>query len=312
MHLLFTDETNRTAKESKGVEFFIYGGLAIPGSSAQQLHQEIERIRNTHGFRSTDPLKFSRAEIPKRISKDTHTAAKKAVIRACEQAEATFFVSVCHHKIARSQGFAKTLEMNANTVIGTFNSFIRIAGDCGVVLADRTDEGKPFDYLRERFQIGLKMQDGRSHRLDKVVALGQTCDGASHFSSATDVVLGSFRYHREHDRAANALLPGVVRLLWKSSDGTATGYGLNYRPVNIRVRAYQDAYAELKEYLAKAKTSAMVASRRRALGWTQEELAIAAEVSRSTISHIETRRNYDSLDVVHAALAEAEAAFGSD
>jgi hypothetical protein len=64
----------------------------------------------------------------------------------------------------------------------------------GVACVDRLDPKFGYSYLRRRFQEPLDLPDGRTPRLERIIHLSMSCDGASHASSLVDIALGGFRY----------------------------------------------------------------------------------------------------------------------
>jgi hypothetical protein len=76
-------------------------------------------------------------------------------------------------------------------------------------------------------------------KLERIYAYGATCDGASHLSSAVDVVLGSLRYCVNTDKDAGwvtSMFQQVSRLMWHSVEGDVPyvrEYGLILRPNDV-------------------------------------------------------------------------------
>jgi hypothetical protein len=112
-----------------------------------------------------------------------------------------------------------------------------------------------FTYAKDKFQRGLTFPKSPDRRLNRIVSIGFTCDGASHLSSMADIVLGSFRYcvnESDKDEAGKAMFPGLMRLMWK---GTRDGKkyvrerGLTLRPEVVLSRRYQEEYDELAKRL---------------------------------------------------------------
>ncbi|MFW6031484.1 MAG: helix-turn-helix transcriptional regulator, partial [Myxococcota bacterium] len=194
----------------------------------------------------------------------------------------------------------------ANTVLGSFHRFLKEQRSVGVVQIDRLEEGG-FSFLKEKFQRGLRFPDGSERPLDRVLSFAMTCDGASHFASACDVVLGTLRHvvdHPERTDVNTLMLPNVAALFWKNRRGVIAGRGLVFSPKDPSP-VYRPEYTTLRSHLG-FTLARSVAQRREALGWTQVQLAEAAGVSRPTVSHVETERN--PLTAGLAAVADALAA----
>ena len=139
-----------------------------------------------------------------------------------------------------------------NTLLGKFDEFLRTDRDeCGIALMDRIPVEHPYRYLREKFQTGLEFPDGNIRRLERVIGLASTTDGASHLASVADVLIGAFRYCvNEEDReiAGRAMFPDLVRLMWKrrlNGRNIVRDYGLVIRPLNVRHEPHKTEYQAL-------------------------------------------------------------------
>src|SRR5262249_49588574 len=83
---------------------------------------------------------------------------------------------------------------------------------------DRIPVDHPYRYLTEKFQVGLPFPGDQSRRLDRIVGLASTGNGASNSASIADVIIGAFRYcmnEPDKDIAGGAILPQIVNLMWK-------------------------------------------------------------------------------------------------
>lgn len=255
MYLLMTDETNLSA--GKHAEFFIYGGLIVDIDRLTGIHRAIEDIRVEHEFAPADALKFDTNSRPPAITPDQHRAAKNAVIEACQEAGTQFLVYMILHDIARKQSQDVRVSYGVNTVLASYHKFLRRKRDVGMVLVDRLPFGKGYAFLREKFTEGSRFPDGSdSMRLsDRMLAFGATSDGASHFSSAVDIVLGSFRFcvnQRGKTEVSKKLMEKVAPMIWHRRSGDVAylrDYGLMLRPQTIRVPHYQQKYDDLVEHL---------------------------------------------------------------
>jgi hypothetical protein len=249
MHLLFLDETNKEPTDK--IRFFLYGGLFIPAEKAGDIHNGIEAARKRFGYESAALLKFDTNVRPKNVSQEDCTKLKQEVIEICFQHGCRFSVLVLHHKIASKQEPEAKFLWSSNSIIGHFNYFLsQEAKDYGVVLADRLPVKAPDQHLASIFTHGLDV-DGKKLKLDRVVALGSTSIGASHLSSAIDVVLGTFRFcvnNLGDDPKIKTMLHSVARMLWyKEVSGIkyVADRGLLLRPKEIKVASYKQEYADL-------------------------------------------------------------------
>ncbi len=255
MYLLFTDETNKEPNDN--IRFFIYGGLFVPADNAVTLHKEIERIRNCTGYKSTDTLKFDTNSRPKHVSQKQATTAKKEIIEQCYLAGCKFSALVIHHNIAKKDDPEKKLMWSADHIIGHFNYFLSSeVDDYGICFADSLPVSAPNQYLADTFSKGLSL-DGKQRRvkLDRIIALSETCINASHLASAIDIVLGTFRFcvnSKDQTDMLRNMARSVLRMMWcdeKNGIRYLSERGLILRPKNIKVPAYEAQYQELVGYL---------------------------------------------------------------
>lgn len=257
MYYLVTDETNVTA--SNNAEFFIYGGLALSGEQLSEIHRQISAIRERYGFESNDTLKFDTNSRPSHLSQQDHTSAKNDVIEVCYHAGAKFIVYLIHHKIAQGDSDNIT-EFALNSVLAAFNRrFLPEKGSDGIAVIDRLPDGKAYKMLRGKFQDGLALPSGPTFKLDRVVLYATTCNGASHISSAVDIVLGGFRWVVNSCRKPSpgtterTIFQNVARMIYGKEQGGKTylrDYGLILRPENIKAPVYQQRYDELVAYFS--------------------------------------------------------------
>jgi hypothetical protein len=144
-------------------------------------------------------VRFHNIEKDRYRKNDTKTCSsfvyrdiKSAVIALAEELGVTFCAYIFLHAIGRSQDQIDLIEYGANTVLGRYNEFLTEKNEHGIAKLDRMSKNG-FIYAKEKFQRGLTFRE-RDRRLDRIISVGFTCDGASHLSSIADIVLGSFRY----------------------------------------------------------------------------------------------------------------------
>ena len=91
--------------------------------------------------------------------------------------------------------------------------------------------------------------------LRQIRLFAATCNNASHVSSATDVVLGTFRYcvnDSKNTDIAKEMLSKVVRMMHHKVEGNKRllrEYGLLLRPKEVDLPAYKRDYDDLIEHL---------------------------------------------------------------
>ena len=190
MSLMFGDEVD--ADQGRGQKFFVYGAAFINSSIAEYLHEGIQRLRERFGYGPRDSLKFSGC--PRGITTDQHREIKKEVVKLARNNDVMFCGYAISHAIAKGETRDNLVLFGANTILGKYNEFLAEKNDVGFVLVDRMQVGNPYPYLKDKFQVGLELQNGGTRKLEKVVGFASTCDGASHLASLADILVGSFRH----------------------------------------------------------------------------------------------------------------------
>jgi hypothetical protein len=258
MYTLITDETN--TQESEDGDFFIYGGLIFSPDQMKQVTDDIESIRTKYGSEPPDKLKFDTRSRPKHVSRKDYTCAKNDVIEACLKAEVQFIAYMVLHKVAKDER-AKG-EWALNSVLVAFSKkFLLRKKDYGIVVIDRLPgNDRAYDMLKRKFQQGLRMQStGNAVKLERVLLYATTCDGASHLSSAVDIVLGSLRWvvnqrrHLTSDDLSQKMLEKVGKMMYHRASGEVRyvrEYGLILRPKSYPGHPpYRQEYEDLVAYL---------------------------------------------------------------
>jgi hypothetical protein len=253
MYLMFGDEAD--ADQGRGQRFFVYGAVFINSAATEYLHDGIQRLRERFGYGDRDSLKFSGC--PKGMSLQQHTEIKKEVVRLARNHDAVFCGYAISHAIAKGQTHDNLVLFGANTLLGKFNEFLADKRDVGIALVDRMPVGNPYQYLKDKFQIGLELSNGVTRKLEKLIGYASTCDGASHLASLADILVGSFRHcvnEPERDIANAAIFPTLIRVMWHREKDAETKelleYGLTLRPEKIGVEVLRREYEELTTRLA--------------------------------------------------------------
>ena len=255
MYLLMTDETNLEPGERS--RFFMYGGLIVPLEQLPALHADISNVRVEYGYAPGDKLKFSSNDRPEGVSPEARSEAKDAVIDACKEHGVQFVVDLVLHDIARNKAREDLVGYGVNSVLMAFHRFLRENNSAGIVAVDRLPIKKPYQFLRDKFVDGLVIeQSGNQWQLDdRVMLFASTCDGASHLSSAVDVVLGGFRYcvnQRAKKDVPRRIMEKVATMMWHRQVGEVLylrEYGLLLRPKHVRLQHYQAEYDDLVQHL---------------------------------------------------------------
>lgn len=239
-----------------GSTFFIYGGIAFSSDTAPSVSKSIDSLRNVHGYKPEDKLKFTSYDTP-HIAQNIHKAIKQAVAKSAADHGAVAFVSLINHKIATSPDDARKNEINR--VCYHFNCFLHRVNDYGIVLVDNFQDDGLFPHLREKFGIGLKgLPYSPVLRLDRILGFHVASIGTSHFSSVIDIVIGGIRYAinsipdpLKHP-TAKLLIEQLSPLLLKESDGRTSELSVFYSPKHIRAPAYLAEYKAVDDFLASA------------------------------------------------------------
>lgn len=232
VYLMYADETN--LEELGHTKFFIYGGLMIGVDAVEDLSTQIDNIRERHDFSPEDSLKFQAGSRPRHIDRDAWNTAKGEVVDACCDAGANFVAVLVHHRIARNKR-DKLVEWQLNTLLGEFNLALHERDDVGIFLMDRLADGSEYRLMSDRFRRGSETTWGKPRTYPRVVAYASTCDGASHLSSAQDIVLGTFGYCVNERRAEmtrpSELMEKLAPLIRRSPHtGEVWDWGVMFNP----------------------------------------------------------------------------------
>jgi len=255
MYVLLTDETN--SEPAKGITFFITGGLFFPAKAFLPLDDGIEKIRRTNGYSPTDSLKFDSRSCPKGVTADQAKAAKSQVVDLCLKLECRFIAVVVHHSIITKERAGKFL-WPIDAVIAKFEYFLKEERAPGLCFLDNLPlKGGQWKYLSERFTQGLYLAPKQKYMpLRQIRLFAATCNNASHISSATDIILGAFRYCVNQPQKAvlaKAMFAKVARMMHhKMINGKRVlrEYGLLLRPKTVTLSEYQEDYDKLIKHLS--------------------------------------------------------------
>lgn len=249
MYLLVCDETN--LRELGHVKLFIYGGLLVHADAVGSLSEQIEKVRQAHGFEAGDSLKFAVGSRPEHVSRPAWNAAKGETLQACLDHDVRLVAVLVHHRITLDD---QRIGWQLNLVLGVYNALLKREQDAGWLIMDRLPNGSEYELMRERFRFGSETPRGQRRRYPHVVGYSATCDGASHLASATDVALGTLGYCVNErrgewmERPRELFSSYITPMLGRSSVGDAVwGWGLTLSP--IQPRAYSDDYRELRQHL---------------------------------------------------------------
>jgi hypothetical protein len=255
LHLLYADEVNVSPNDS---EFFVYGGISIPGNRAGQLSDDIEVLRVKFGYRPKDILKFNTRERPRHIKSEVHAEIKREIMKVIAHCEVKLFASFILHNIAK-KGPEEARRQEINRICFHFNGFLHRVGGHGLVLVDTFNDGQRDTILREKFSIGLKdLPYSPTLRLNRILGFHLASIGTSNFCSAIDIALGSLRFAINCRMDANkyeiamTLLKQIEPLCLRTDFGQVDELSLFFSPKIIKVPPFQETYRALQQMLTEA------------------------------------------------------------
>jgi hypothetical protein len=244
--------------DPKHSEFFVYGGIAIPGDRAAELSDDIETLRKLYQYQPTDPLKFNTRERPKHLNTKAHAEIKRLLIKCVAKREVKLFASFILHKIAK-QGPEEARRREINRICLHFNTFLQRVDGHGLILIDTFNDGQRDAILREKFSIGVKgLPHSPTLRLDRILGLHVASIGTSNFCSAIDIVLGSLRFAINSRTDANnystamTLLKQIEPLCLRTNSGQVDKLSLFFSPKTIEIPPFRKTYLALQKMLTKA------------------------------------------------------------
>jgi hypothetical protein len=167
---------------------------------------------------------------------------------AREHGNVRFCAQVTLHELARNQEHDDRVLFGANTILGKFNTFLHDEASYGYAVLDRIPVKTPYDYLKEKFQIGMTFPDNAPARLDRILGFSHSADGTSHLCSVADILLGAFRYcvnEPDNEEAGKAMFPMLMEMMWKRTQRGQTYVnecGLVFRPQEVQVAKYKAEY----------------------------------------------------------------------
>lgn len=246
MYILATDETN--IEPSLEGKFFIYGGIIFKSDKLSSLDAAVREIRAAAGYKEGDLFKFDTHLRPSHVTKKNFDRAKSKILELCENNKVNFIAYLIHHKIIAEE---IKLESAINHLTSGFNKFLEEKNSWGFCVYDRMPHiNKQFGLIRENFTKGLKFKNDKRIRLEKILLHSVSCAGASNISSATDIVLGSFRYCINKPRSrpiAKYMIKKISNMVWGDRKGKTIyciGKGIILRPLKPRP-AYKKDYDDL-------------------------------------------------------------------
>jgi hypothetical protein len=257
MYFMFGDEAD--ADQGRGQKFFVYGAIFVPATNMPPLHAQVESARIASGLANTDSLKSAVGTRPESMTFEAHRELKNTVMSLARKVgDVTFCSQVTLHDLARNKSHDELVLWGANTVLSKFNQFLQERNSYGYVVLDRIPVKQPYQYLKEKFQIGLTFTTKPASppmRLGRILGFAQAVDGSSHMCSVADVMLGAFRYcvnEPDNKEAGKAMFPVLMSMMWKRERNGkiyVNNCGLVFRPANVLETKHQTEYDALVQRL---------------------------------------------------------------
>lgn len=187
LELMFCDET--TVQRPTGVEFFLYGGLVVPGSRFEAVCDAVDAARTSIGLKPNEPLKFSGRERPKHVDSAAWTAAKSLLMQLLAPLDLHVFAIFVHESIAKQDEKA---HWALDGVCLAFDAHLGASGGQGYVVVDHSKNLGRSD-LADVASGTLAVSTFES-ALARVRGVSFGHVESSLPLQAIDVVLGSLRY----------------------------------------------------------------------------------------------------------------------
>ncbi|MCZ6691810.1 MAG: DUF3800 domain-containing protein [Planctomycetota bacterium] len=253
MYLLYADESNL---DPAAGDFFVYGGIAVPGDHAQALSAEIDQIRERFSIPREFLLKFNPK--PDQLEHESFKGLKQAVVEAAVSHGCTMLVSVTLHAIAKTPEVAR--RYGINTVLLGFDGLMNRFDQPGLVLIDRFDDRQIDRQLRDRFAVGARdLPYSKTMRHKHIVGIHYSAIGQSHFCSIVDIAVSSFRFAvnalSSEDQSRIGSAESLLKILsplfhrWSTSTKVAE-ISLTFCPKFIEHELYREKYEALRTSLA--------------------------------------------------------------
>ena len=193
--MLFCDETK--VKRPSGAEFFLCGGLVVPGAMFADVCDVVAQARASIGLAPKEPLKFSVRGRPKRIDGDAWTQAKSMLMAGLAPLGLHVFAIYLHESIAKQDQKA---HWALDGVCLAFNGHLASVGAQGFVVVDHSKELGRADLADVASgTLSVSVFESALPRV-RGVSFGHVESALP--LQAVDVVLGSIRYcleKPEHD-----------------------------------------------------------------------------------------------------------------
>lgn len=252
MRLLYCDESNL---EERPGDFLIYAGVIIPAENALALSRAIGRLRTQANIAPDARVKFAPPAAP--LNHEEYKGFKASIIQAANEHGAKIIAYVVLHDIAENPDQARLYGIN--TLCWHFHCILNRTNEHGMILIDRfNDNGNRIDgHLREKMSNGIDIIHRGNVTLDNIIGYHYSAIGQSHFTSLSDIIVGSLRWAinvhcrgEAHRDSALQLLGLMSPLFWREAgEVVVRDLGFCFSPFSVRAPRYHALYTSLQGFL---------------------------------------------------------------
>lgn len=256
MQIMYCDESNL---EERLGDFLIYGGVIVPAANSHALSQAISTLRAEAGIAKDAQVKFNPPVEP--LDHHGYRDFKQALIMAAIEHGCRFLGYAVLHDLARNPDVAR--RFGVNTLCWHFHCALNRIDQPGLVLIDRfNDAGNEIDgHLRDKMNNGVFLPHRGHVELSRIVGFHYSVIGQAHFTSLSDILVGSLRWavnvhcrgQAEFRNSAIALLNLMSPLFWREEGAEQVpDIGFCLSPFSVRVRHFHDRYVGLQNFMREA------------------------------------------------------------
>lgn len=252
MQLLYCDESNL---EHRPGDFLLYAGVMIPESNAKALSEDIVQRRAAAGIDPAALVKFNPIVEP--LDHDGYRDFKAGLIQSAIDHGARLIGYAVLHDLAGNADTAR--RYGVNTLCWNFHCILTRTEETGLVMIDRfNDANNQIDgHLRDKMAVGVELPHRGLVPLGQIVGFHYSAIGQSHFTSLSDILVGSLRWainvhcrNLPQRRGALALLRHLSPMFWREvGSDRVTDMGFSFSPFGIRAPRYYERYTALQEFL---------------------------------------------------------------
>jgi hypothetical protein len=252
---MYCDESNL---DERAGEFLVYGGLIFDDQEAINFHNFCDELRTKYGIPREFDLKFQPK--PHGLDHQQYLNFKRELIHGLSEFDVGLSIYLVLHDIAQDPDRAR--RNGINTLAQNFNYVLKGTKAHGLMLIDRfNDKGNQIKaHLKRKFSVGLEgMPYADEIKLERILGYHYSEIGQSHFTSAIDIILGSFRFaintycrNEENNLASSKKILEQISPLFVRVEGSEEipETGLIFSPKVVKTERYRETYNRLKEFLA--------------------------------------------------------------